>query len=59
MTGGLDEYPVTENVSVKHCVAKDTAFPAAVTEAPLSSKTDVVVKVLGPVMTNVLKSSLN
>ena len=56
---GLVDPPglVTENESVKHCDAVDTSTPPAFV-APFRILVEVSVKVLGPVMTKVLKSSL-
>ena len=56
--GAFPPFPVTVNVSVKHCVAEFTAIPLAtvVILSPLS-RVIVLVAVLGPVITIVLKSS--
>jgi hypothetical protein len=57
----LDDPPVavvTENVSVRHCEAVEAPLPA-VLGAPFKILTVVVAKVLGPVMTKVLKSNLS
>ncbi len=57
MTGGLELIPVTEKESVRHWVARlsDATPPGANT--PLTEVTLDWVKVLGPEMTNVEKSS--
>jgi len=61
MTGGtLGEGPVSEKVSVRQLDAKLTATleDAVLTTLPPTSKRLVNVIVVGPVITNVLKSSL-
>ena len=56
--GAFPPFPVTVNVSVKHCVAELAAIPPAtvVILSPLRMVI-VLVAVLGPVITKVLKSS--
>ena len=57
MTGGtLPDGPVTEKVSVRHCVARLTAFPAPAM-VPAKMLVTVVVRVVGPATTKVLKSN--
>ena len=56
ITGLLFCELVTENVSVRHCVAKVAAPPPASLGAPLRILVTEVVSVLGPVMTKVSKS---
>ena len=56
ITGLLFCELVTENVSVRHWVAKVAAPPPASLGAPLSILVTEVVSVLGPVMTKVSKS---
>jgi len=58
-TGGLVAVPVTENVSVKQRVAYDDAIKGDMDATPFRRMTVLIVNVLGPVMTKVLKSSLN
>ena len=58
MTGGtLPAGPVNEKVSVRHCVAVLTAFPAAVAVLPPTSHPLDKVIVVGPAITKLLKSS--
>ena len=56
--GALEPEFVTENVSVKHCEARLAAWPIS-KGAPFKILTVVSVRVLGPVMAKVLKSSLS
>ena len=57
MTGGtLAAGPVTEKVSVLHCVCSETGFPVAeVVEPPISLATELV-RVFGPAIMNVFMS---
>ena len=60
MTGGtLPAGPVSENVSVRHCVAVLTGAPAGLVMLPPISKRLEAVTVVGPVITKLLKSSRN
>ena len=58
MTGGtLPPGPVTENESVRHCVAVETITPfPVIVGTPLASEYADVVIVLGPAITKELKS---
>ena len=57
MTGGtLPDDPVTENVSVKHWVARLTGAPSTVA-TPFSALKAKLVKVVGPEITKELKSN--
>lgn len=62
MTGGaLPDGLVTWKVSVRHCPSVVTSRPFRLTPTRLSKRASptVVVNVLGPLMTKLLKSSLN
>jgi len=60
ITGGELPFPVTENVSVRQTVASLTFIPSFNgVKLPPAIVNDDIVKVFGPVMTKVLKSSLN
>ena len=54
--GVLPATPVIENVSVKHCVAAVIAVPVEPETLPPICTSTEVVEVLGPAITNVLKS---
>lgn len=57
MRGGeVPPEPVTEKVSVKHCVARDAATPVDVLTDPARTLKLEAVRVLGPAITNVLMS---
>jgi hypothetical protein len=57
MTGGeFPPFPVTEKVSVRHSVAKFWGIVPAAARAPFNVKKAEDVRVLGPLMTKLLKS---
>jgi hypothetical protein len=57
ITGGtLEAGPVTEKVSVLHCVCSDTGTPPVVAVVPASVVVTDDVSVFGPAMTKVFMS---
>ena len=51
-TGTVDSELVTVKISVRHCVASDTPKPAGL----VTFNATLIVLVLGPVMTKLMKS---